>query len=137
MSFSVAILAIAIAIFALGASFYQQPQTAKADSGYPNYFGASTTTPPLMVNTAVGIGPQNSVVVLATSTSRVFAYLSASSTAPIYCNLAQGAPATLSGAGFVIGTTSPAFKIDLEDLYIGAISCTAAASTSISVLAAQ
>lgn len=136
-SFCVAMLALSLAIFAIGASFYQHPQVAKADSGYPNYFGGSTTTPPLIVSTGVQVGPQNSVTVLSTSTARVFAYLSVASSTPVFCSLAYGSPASLSGSGIAIGTSSPAFKIDLEDLYTGAIQCMSPSSTTISVTAAQ
>lgn len=136
VSFSIAITVLAIAMFFLGNLLYSHPQTARADFGIPNLFGASTTTPPLSVSTAVQVGPSNSVRVLATSTARVFGYLSvASSTVPVFCNFAQDAPASLA-AGFVVGTSTP-FRIDLSDLYIGSIQCAAAASTTMSVTAYQ
>lgn len=132
-SLSALVLIFAIAAFSFGASFYNT-QIAKADSGEPNYFPLSSTTPPFALNTNVGLAAGVSTRVLATSTARVFAYLSTASTTA-FCNLSD-APATLGG-GFVIGSSSMPFKIDLSDLYIGSIQCVSASAGSVSVSAYQ
>lgn len=134
-SFSIAVLALALGIFAIGVSLYQHPQTAKADSGYPNYFGNSTTTPPLATSTSFTLGPSASTRVLATSTSRVFAYLSTAGNQPIFCNMDQDASETPQ-TGFVVGTSTP-FTINLNDLYIGSIQCMSNGTATLSVTAYQ
>lgn len=132
LPFSIALLAIAIFFF--GSMIQAHPQVARADSGFPNIFPLSTTTPPFAINKNVALTGGSSVQVLATSTARLFAYLSSASST-VFCNLSD-VPATLGG-GFVIGSSSSPFKIDINALYTGSIQCISQSNGSLSVSAYQ
>lgn len=84
-------------------------------------------------NGSIQVGPQNSVRVLATSTARTFAELSATTT--VYCNLSDVA-ASNNGGGVALGLGQP-FIISSQNLYVGSLQCEAPASTTLSVTASQ
>lgn len=86
-----------------------------------------------MTNTAIQVGPQNSVRILATSTARTFVQVTATTTA--YCNLSD-VPATINGGGISLGLAQP-LVINSNNLYIGSIQCEAPASTTLSVMSSQ
>lgn len=96
--------------------------------------GASTLIPTLSVNTTFVVGPQSNTQVLATSTARIFAQLSATTT--VYCATGDVVPSATNGAPIEIGLGQP-FVVNGMNLYTGAIDCKAPASTTMGVIASQ
>lgn len=126
--FIAALIALAIVISGL---WYTKTATQHFGSiSNPTYL----TT--VSVNKSITVGPQNSVQALATSTARQWAYFTATTTVPIFCNLSDASSTYPTGSGVVIHSTEP-FIINSENLYIGSIQCSATASTTLFITASQ
>lgn len=128
-SFIALALAVLVATIGILYSLGIPAHESFGDSSYPNIF------PTMSVVTGIAVGPQVSTRVLATSTARLYAYLSNASATAVECNLSDASSTVTNG--LAIGASGGSYHIDQENLYTGSIQCSASASTTLLVTARQ
>ena len=117
--FYITISALAVILLGIIAFAPKTAQQVLGDAGSPNYFQAAS-------NTSSTCASGTSTLALAAAGDRLFAYVTnPSATGTYVCQ----SPTCTSGTGIYLGQGN-SFRIDLNNRYVGALSCTGNGATS-------